>query len=210
MNVLGRALVFLTVMVSLTGLGLAIWLFIDYRDWDKTVKDINQEIERRRFAKRLEEDALTQVMMEIRRGDRLMPTDVQSRLTQERPPAVSKTVQQAKAELEQLSEANKKLLDEATSLQVDYLAVVGQLARARDETMAALAEQRNLREQIKPENPDQKPLRDLTGDALAAMQAAQAGQERIRPDLVNERAKLFLLMERNAELKRRLAELGSE
>jgi hypothetical protein len=52
-----------------------------------------------------------------------------------------------------------------------------------------------------------KPLRDQTGDALTAKQAAEAGQERIRPDLVNERAKLFLLLERNAELKRRLTEL---
>src|SRR5262249_23277708 len=155
----------------------------------------------------LEEDALAQIMIEIKRGDRAMPWDVQGTLTQEKPPQPKTTVTQARGELGEIAKVNEERLNEATKLQGEYLTLVGSLALARDESTAALAEQKTLREQIKPENPDQKPIRDLTGDAITAKQAAEAGQERIRPDLVNERAKLFLLMERNAELKRRLAQL---
>jgi len=206
-TILGKALVFLIVFVSLAGFGTAVWLLIDYRDWDKTVKDISQETERRKFAKRLEEVALADVMMELKSGSRRMPWDVQAQLTQPNPPQPTQSVKQATGELGEIAKVNEQKLNEATTLQAEYGSLVSSLARARNDSMEALAEQKNLREQIKPEDPNLKPLRDLTGDAITAKQAAEAGQERIRPDLVNERAKLFLLLERQNDLKKRLAEL---
>ena len=207
MTVLGKIMAFVIVAVSLAALGVSLWLAVDARDWKAERDAIRNEIRQRREAQDRELRALYELLQEIDHGDRKMRWDSARHLGQDSSDAV--TVREAREEIKKLEQENLDLFDEANRKSVTLSALIGDLDDARAETMAAIAEQRRLRDLIQPDPPDpnRPPLRDVIGNLRIAREAAEKEQDRVRPLLFNELVKVSLLDERQQQLRQRLAEL---
>jgi hypothetical protein len=205
----GKVLSFVLIVLSLVAVGLALWVYLDHRDWKKEVEDLTKEIQDRRTNQEREEQLLRAVLAEVQAGNRQMPWSIDvgdgGGLAAPQMLAVNK----AKAELVQAEEANKGLQDQVNQLQVQQITVIGRLKDQRGATERALAEQRRLREDIEAHNFDGqvRPFRDVIAESRKAKEAAEAQQEAIRPGLINALAELAVALKRNEQLNRRLEEI---
>jgi chromosome segregation ATPase len=200
MTIVGKAFVFLLVLMSLTTLGLAIGLAIDRHNWMEEHNAIGQEIYKRQEALDKERGALITLLDEINKGDRQMPWDPETGAT---PAKVIET----KKQIVDLGEEIKTLFNQQNQLHVDVRGLVDELAQAHEAFKSALAEHRNLRQQIKPENPNQKGFRDQIDEHRAAKEAAETAQENLKPDIFNELVRVQQVKNRLDELEARVKEL---
>ncbi len=220
MTVLGKAMVFFTLIVSLTGLGVALWVAIDKRDWKGEWDALNREIVQLEIARQREEAALRDLLIEIKSGQRKMPWNPQTLLGAGDPNAEPPTVAAVRKEIQDLVAENQRKLDEANSLQTRLLSAIDLVTKARQETEAAQLEQTRLREEITPDpakEPTKRPFKVLIEEQRVNQRRAVEESQRYRagvkedpenyPGEINELVNLAQLRKRNAELKQRLAEL---
>jgi hypothetical protein len=220
MTFLGKLMVFFILIVSLTGLGVAIWFAVDYRDWKGELDAVNREITERVQAQRREEAALRDLLVEINTGGRRMPWDVEIQLGKAAPNAEPPTVRQAREANKKLAAENQQKLDFANSLQTRLLSAIDLVTKARQETEAAEQEQLRLREEITPDpakEPNRQPFKVMIEEQRVVQKRSQEEALRYKtgvkedpgtyPGEINELVNLAQLRKRNAELKRRVAEL---
>jgi len=228
MTVLGKAFVFLVVCLSLVTVGLAVWVAADTQGeianqrlriraeepgisdqqleqrsrlfWNEKHKQIAQANYDRQAALDKQRGALIVLLDEIQKGSRQMPWDPETG-------AAPKSVVETKKQMQDLGVEINRLFNEQNDLHVQLRGVVDELAKAHDDFKKAVAEHKSLREQIKPENPNQKGFRDLIDEHRAAKEAAEEGQERLKPDLVNELVRVQQIKLRLDELEARVKEL---
>ncbi|MCS6977989.1 MAG: hypothetical protein NZM31_13410 [Gemmatales bacterium] len=220
MTVLGKVMVFVTLVVSLTGLGVALWVAVDYRDWKGEWDALNREITQLEIARQREEIALRDLLIEIKSGQRKMPWNPQTLLGAGDPSAEPPTVAALRKQIQDLVAENQRKLDEANSLQTRLLSAIDLVTKARQETEAAQVEQARLREEITPDpakDPTKRPFKVLIEEQRVNQRRALEESGRYRagvkedpenyPGEINELVNLAQLRKRNAELKQRLAEL---
>lgn len=223
LTILGKIMVFFILIVSLTGLGVALWVAIDYRDWNRELNALNQEIAQLEIARQREETALRDLLIEIRSGQRRMPWNPETLLGSGDPRAEPPTVAQVRKEIQDLQAANQRKLDEANSLQTRLLSAIDLVTKARQETEAAQLEQTRLREEITPDpakEPTKRPFKVLIEEQRVNQRRAQEESQRFKtgvkedpesyPGEINDLVILAQLRKRNAELRQRLAELRAE
>lgn len=202
----GKILVFAMTFISLAAVGIAGWLTVDSRDFAPENKAILQEYSNRVQRARMDGLALARTMQELEQGKREMPWDIEAQLFGGKVKSVSET----KRDLVELDKEINKLSDEKNTKVDTRNSLLDEIKKQRDETEKALAEQKRLREVIAPDpatQPGAKSFRDRMDDYRTAKAAAEEQQEKIRPDLFNESVRVSILLERQAELKKRLAEL---
>lgn len=218
MTILGKVMVFIILIVSVAGLGMSIWVAIDYRDWKGEVEALDKEIRARNEAMQREEHALRDLLTEINLGARTMPFDVETQLGD--PGKTPKRVRDAREDNKKLALENQRKLDEANALQVRLQTAIDLVKKARDETEEAEREQLRLREEITPDpqkEPNRQPFKVMIDEQKVNQKRSQDESLRYKvgvkqdpgtyPGEINELVSLAQLRKRNAELKRRLAEL---
>jgi len=122
-------------------------------------------------------------------------------------------VSETKRDLSELDKDINKLSDDKNTKVDTRNSLLDEIKKQRDETEKALAEQKRLREVITPDpaaQPGAKSFRDRMDDYRTAKAAAEEQQEKIRPELDNERVRVSILLDRRAELEKRLAELKGQ
>ncbi len=203
----GKVLAFALVVMSFIGLGLALWLSLDRRDWRAEVDNLNKEIRQRQEDQAREEGNLRLILAEIQAGRRPMFWNIEADGAALKPEPLA--VSQARQQLVDMEQINKKLQDEVNKLQVDHLQLISRLRDQRARTEAALADQKRLREEIEAHKFDDqvRPFRDAIAEARKAKEGAEAQQEALRPGLVNALAELAIALKRSEQLNQRLAEL---
>lgn len=219
MTLIGKIMVFVILIVSVAGLGVAVWIALDYRDWKGELDAINQEILARERARQREEEALRALLNEINLGARQMPYDSEARLGD---PSKAKpmSVRQVKADNAKLEAENQKKLDEANALQIRLQTAIDLVKKARDETEESEKEQLRLREEITPDpakEPNRQSFKVMVDEQRVVQKRSQDESVRYKtgvkqdpdtyPGEINELVNLAQLRKRNAELKRRMAEL---
>jgi regulator of replication initiation timing len=214
MTVFGKSLVFITVFLSLVGLGFATWAFIDRHDWGKKLQTLKQEITQRNAAAQREGAALWVLLDERDRGNRAMPWDYSADAADPKQvklnPPKPITVNQAHKEIAKLEADLVDLYKTTIKLRTQVTNLLNELKAERDKVQAALEEQR-LRELINPEKAGAfKGVRPLIEEMRQATRTVESRQEAIKPDLFNELVKIALLEQRNEELRRRLQELEAK
>lgn len=202
----GKIFVFVTLFVSLASLGVVGWVTVDERDWANETKAIRDDIAQRNAESRLEALALARVLQQIERGDREMPWDIDVQLFNGK----LKSVADTKRDIKAVEEENKTKADDLNKLAAENLALLDEIKKQRDQTQEALNEQKRLREVISPDvntNPGAKSFRDRLDDYRTAKTAAEEQQEKLKPELFNESVRVSILLQRQEELQKRLAEL---
>jgi len=220
MTVLGKALVFFIMILSITGLGVALWVAVDYRDWKGEWDALNREILRLEEARLREETALRDLLIEIRSGQRRVPWRPEAQLGLGDPAAEPPTVANLRKEIQDLAAENQRKLDQANALQTRLLSAIDLVTKARQEVEAAQQEQARLREEITPDpakEPTKRPFKVLIEEQRVNQRRALEEAARYRagvkddpgnyPGEINELVNLAQMRKRNEELKRRLAEL---
>jgi hypothetical protein len=200
MTILGKVFVCIIVCTSLIALGISVWLGIDRRDWKAERKAIGEEIYARQKALDFQRGALIGLLDEIRKGSRTMPWDPETN-------AVPKSVADTKKQNEDLAKENDKLFNDLNAQQVKMADIVTSLAQERAKYVTATAAQKRLRQEIKPDDPNQKGFRDLIGDHRKGKEDAEVAQEALRPDVMNELVRVAKVKARLDELVARLKEL---
>ena len=200
MTIFGKAFVYLIVCVSLVTLGISVWLALDRREWQAERKVIGEEIYRRQRALDFERGALIELLGHINDGKRQMPWDPETGAT---PVSVRETQKQVDALSKEIDDLFGKL-----NLQRPVLtAVITSISQEREKYNVATAEQKRLRQEIKPDDPNQKGFRDIIADHRKAKEDAELGQEGIKPDVMNELVRVAKVKARLDELTTRLKEL---
>jgi chromosome segregation ATPase len=205
----GKILIFAMVLISLGAVGIATWLTVDARDFAAENKAILQEYSNRVQRARMDGLALARAMHELEQGKREMPWDIEAQLFGGKVKSVSET----KRDLSELDKDINKLSDDKNTKVDTRNSLLDEIKKQRDETEKALAEQKRLREVITPDpaaQPGAKSFRDRMDDYRTAKAAAEEQQEKIRPELDNERVRVSILLDRRAELEKRLAELKGQ
>jgi len=205
----GKILIFAMVLISLGAVGIATWLTVDARDFAAENKAILQEYSNRVQRARMDGLALARAMHELEQGKREMPWDIEAQLFGGKVKSVSET----KRDLSELDKDINKLSDDKNTKVDTRNSLLDEIKKQRDETEKALAEQKRLREVITPDpaaQPGAKSFRDRMADYRTAKAAAEEQQEKIRPELDNERVRVSILLDRRAELEKRLAELKGQ
>jgi hypothetical protein len=200
MTIFGKLFVYLILCMSLITLGIAVWVSIDRREWQKERQAIGAEIYARQKAFEYQRSSLVMLLDEIRKGARQMPWDPETGAT---PRTVSETIGQVKA----LSLENDKLFSDLGLQRVQHAGLVTSLAQERENYVKATAEQKRLRLEIKPDDPNQKGFRDIIADHKKGKEDAEAAQEGIKPDVMNELVRVAKVKSRLDELAARLKEL---
>jgi hypothetical protein len=211
-TILGKVAAFLTVSLAIMGVGLALWVTIDRRDWKKQVDDINKEIDARYTKLDQEQKALQELVRELSVGQRRLAWEFKLKGEKLDLPLYI-TVAMAKQELAKAREQNRQLQDQLSTMQVQNQTLLGQNRQQRVRTEEALAEQRRLREEIeqpKIEGKPSKPFRENIADARNDKEAAERSQEELRPHLVNALIAEANLIKRGEELVRRIEQLKKE
>lgn len=220
MTILGKIMVFFILIVSVAGLGVSVWVAIDYRDWDGELKAINREILARRDARVKEELGLAALLNEINLGARTMPYDIEGQLADPGKAPKPLSVRETKAENQKLAAENQRKLDEANNLQIRLQTAIDLVKKARDESEEAQKEQLRLREEITPDpvkEPNRQSFKVMTDEQRVVQKRSNDEAQRYKtgvkqdpdtyPGEINELVNLAQLRKRNAELKRRLDEL---
>lgn len=206
MTVLGKILVFLTTLLALFGLSMAMWSFAEERDLTAKARAISEDIDTQRRQIFLEYQQLQTLLAQAARGDRPMPYDPGDPYGKE--PA--KTVSQTRAEVAQLEKGVADARQAWNNAQQELIAQILELKRLRDEVRAGLDEQKRLRETITPDravNPQALPLREVVRAAWSAMVDSDRRIAEARPTLVSEVMLLMSLQQRHLQLKQRAEQL---
>lgn len=216
MTLFGKLLVYLLVVMSLVGSGLALWVGVDHRNWNQEAEDLKKEIRKKLALQDEEEKTLRAVLGEIKEGKRQTEIQQIDPKDAKQPPQLAplKTMSVAQARQE-ITKGEAELAGLAES--VDQLFTAGipgwldRIKKARKETEAALTRQKELREAIEqPKDPPQKSFRTLIEEAAQAKKKAEDEQEKLRPHLFQALEEVSVLAERREQLLKRVDELKGQ
>ena len=226
MRILGKASVYILVCLSLLALGISVWVVIeDYGEaglmkqrlqekgvaetqaeqraklfWSEKRAVIGEEIYKRQKALDFQRGALIELLGHINDGKRQMPWDPETG-------AAPASVFETKKQVDALGKENDDLFQKLNLQRIALTDVITNIRQERDKYTLATAEQKRLRLEIKPDDPNQKGFRDIIADHRKAKEDAELGQEGIKPDVMNELVRVAKVKARLDELTTRLKEL---
>lgn len=198
MTALGKILVFVSVILSFASLGVASWLTLDRRDWKKELQEKKKALEALYHPVNRANERRDDLVVEAQRGTQrkfLFEADQE------------KTVAEARAALVDLSRENDQLANQVNTLILNEARSRQDLVDAREVTARELERLRQLSELVTPEKPDALGIPARIAQLIQERLQADKEYERLFPEIANGEARVELLQIRNAELKRRLADL---
>lgn len=203
----GKIMVYLSVILSIAGLGVSLWAVADKTDYKTYTQSLNNEINRNNAARQMEMDQLKTVLEKVAARNTFIP-----RGPDEIAANKDKTIAEALKEADDIEQQLKKIFDEQ---QVDITARIN-----------LINEMQSLREKLRLEKetgnalrlvmyPDPAQIREgkrSFRDTIASLQVAKEEVEKrteaMQPDLYNAAIRLQNLQQRLKGLEDRAKELG--
>jgi hypothetical protein len=212
MTLIGKVLVFTMVIISIAGLGMAAWLSADQRDWKGEHEALRKEIAAKLAAAERQRRILRALLVEITKGERLIPweVEVQGGDPKRLAPPKMLPVMLARQEVEKLKSEIDGLTAKAAELQGQITNLQAGWNDAIAKTVSQLKEYQRLRQMILPDagqEPGKKALRDLIAEQRADQKAAEGEQDKLRPNLLITQEQVQSLQRRLRQQQQRLMEL---
>jgi hypothetical protein len=207
LTTIGKNLVYITVIFSVTALGLSLWAVADRTDFDKRSKEIQAESKVKRAKLENEKNELTNVVGQLQARNRPIPRGPDEI-------AANKDVTIAEAN-KQADEIEKQLADMTDKMQVDIqarISLINEMQLLRQKVQTAKDEGAQLRLITTPDENLQRQghrsFRDIVASLQVATEEADRRTEAMQPDLYNAAIRLQNLEKRLGLLQERARELG--
>jgi hypothetical protein len=207
LTVIGKNLVYLTVILSITGLGLSLWSAADRTDFKRQADTLNSEIRKLTTARQVESEDLKTLLNQLAVGSRNIPRGPDEL-------AANKDINVAAANKE-AADIETQLKDLANKLQIDVQGrntLFNEMQALRQKVQTEKDIGRDLRLIVTPDENLQRQGQRSFWDTVSSLQVAKDEAERrteaMQPDLYNAAIRLQSLEMRLKGLRERAKELG--
>lgn len=209
LTTIGKNLVYLIVILSITGLGISLWAVADRTDFDALSKQIDTETRKARTAQEAERTQLEALLAKVAARDTKI-----ARGPDEIAANKDKTIAEALADADTIEKQLKQIFD---AQQVDITArisLINDLQSLREKLKAEKETGNNLRLIMTPDDArareGQRSYRDTIAQLQVAKEEVEKRTEAMQPDMYNAAIRLQNLKQRLEGLKKRAAELGAQ
>lgn len=207
LTTIGKNLVYLIVILSLTGLGVSLWAVADKTEYGPYTTQINNEIRRATAQKENERAQLKNILERYAARDTKIARGPDEIATNK-----DKTIAEALKEADDIEQQLKKIEgDKQVDIQA-RIALINEMQSLRDKLRQALETGNNLRLVMNPDEArareGQRSYRDIIASLQVAKDEAEKRTEAMQPDLYNAAVRLQNLKLRLDGLKERAKELG--
>jgi len=206
LTVIGKNLVYVTVVFSLAGLGLSLWSAADPTDFKGELKKTQDEISRLKTAEAAEKEELKEALTTLAARTRKIP-----RGPDEIAANRDVTIADALKEVDQIDKDFKQIFDQ---MQVDItsrISLINEMQSLRSKLQAEKETGNALRQIITPDpaqvNAGQRAFRDIIASLQVAKDEVERRTENMQPELYNAAIRLQSLQLRLDSLKKRAEEL---
>ncbi|MFT3878167.1 MAG: hypothetical protein QM703_00735 [Gemmatales bacterium] len=207
LTTIGKNLVYLIVILSITGLGISLWAVADRTDFDALAKQLNSETATLRRAQATEMGQLEALLGKVAARDTKI-----ARGPDEIAANKDKTVAEALKDADDLEKQIKKIdADLPADIQV-RINLVNELQSLRDKLRVEKETGNGLRLIMTPDDArareGQRSYRDTISQLQVAKEEAEKRTDAMQPDMYNAAIRLQNLQQRFEGLKKRASELG--
>jgi hypothetical protein len=203
LTVIGKNLVYVTVIFALTGLGLSLWAVADQTKFNLASDKLKSEITKAKTAQNAEADELKGLLNELAANGRSIPRGPDEI-------AANKDISVANA-LKEATQIDGQLADLSNKLNGDTIArvtLINEIRSLRDKVQGEKDIGQQLRLIITPDEPRKAQGQTSFWDTLSSLQVAKEDAERrteaMQPDLYNAAIRLQSLELRLKGMKKEL------
>lgn len=207
LTTIGKNLVYLIVILSITGLGVSLWAVADKTDFDAYSKQLNNEGKKALEAQALEIAQLQALLSKVAARDTKI-----TRGPDEIAANKDKTIAEALKDADDIEKQLKQIVD---AQQIDIQArnnLINELQSLRDKLRVEKETGNNLRLIMTPDDArtreGQRSYRDTIAQLQVAKEEVEKRTEAMQPDLYNAAIRLQNLQQRLKGLQDRAKQLG--